>query len=170
MLYIPFVAYFEIQEISGKRTERTAELQQAAQMIYEALLSESDINIATPGGSQTQASTNAYGAISNLTYACGVKPSFGDTPAQAMINGFYSVNRDNIQTYQQVQLISSGEVFTANRQSNFNASPSSTVESEVKSLKEILDSAIATLNIECSVYKLEYNGVRYGAKGLHFPR
>lgn len=170
MKLVPFTAYFQIEEIAGKRSERTYNLHYIAEEIYEALSAIAGINIAKPGGGQSKVYFSEHGALSNMVYGCGVKPAFGDTPAQAMITGFYTVENDNDPAYSETQIFSAGAVYTASRSTSYNASPVTQHAEEVKALKLELDNAVSDLGFDCELYKLEYNGVKYGARGLHFPR
>lgn len=170
MKKVPFTVYFEIEEIQGKRFEKIHNLHYIAEEIYLALEQIDTIAIALPGGGQSKPYFSEHGAHSNLIYGCGVKPSFGDTPAQAMITGFNLVSSENVPAYAETQLISAGQVFTSSRPTDFNNPPSSSFESEVKALRQLLDQAVSDLGFQCTVYRLEYSGVRYGARGLHFPR
>ncbi len=173
MKYVPFTVYIEIFPTEpGKRTENVRELQKFATYVYDSLDGITTINLAKPeGGGQTSA-----GMPRGLTSACAVTPQIGEQPPKLMLTGFNLVSTDNdsIQTEPTMTIIANGTTWTGyGGAHHFDQNPESTVTNEVKALKSILEAAITAgvpAVYEYSILSMEYNGIRWGYKGLSFPQ
>lgn len=175
MRYVPFTAHFKVIPFRGKRFEYVRDLQKIAKFVYDGLLSESSIQIATPGGGQQNSYGGTdFGAMGNLAGACAVKPQIGNTPAQLMITGFYHATADNTVIQPATMRFSGGDTYTSSVvASRCEANPISQVDNEVKTLRTLIDAAIAGSHlphsITCTMFRLDYSGIVYGDRGYHFP-
>jgi len=173
---VPFVAHIKIiPERPGKRQEYLASVSKISALIYNALSQSASINIAIPGGGQSPSfgSLNLRPAFGNYANGLAAKPQFGATPAQLMVNGFYNSSLDNIQDWDSHTVISGGAVYHGNTSNSALATPVSSIDAEVKTLRNLLDSLISSVipeNIEYSIFRLDYSGIVYGDRGFSFPR
>lgn len=176
MRYVPFTAHFKVIPFRGKRFEYVRDLQKIAKFVYDGLLSESTIQIATPGGGQQNSYGGTdFGAMGNLAGACAVKPQIGNSPAQLMITGFYHASADNAVINPETMRFSGGDTYTSSVVANrCEANPISQVDNEVKILRSLIDAAIAGSDlpngVTCTMFRLDYSGIVYGDRGYHFPR
>lgn len=176
MKWVPFTAHIRIVPANpGKRLENWRDMQKLSAYIYEGLeaISPSTINIAQPGGGQHKSYGGAFGANSGLVYGCAAKPQFGETPAQLQINGYYNSDNANIQPHPDLTRIHAGEVREGSVSHSCDSVPTSTIGSEVKSLKNAMETAINNsipAGINYSIFRLEYSGTIFGDRGYHFPR
>ena len=171
MQWVPFTVYIKVVPESGKRFERIRDLQKLSYMVYNALssLDPDTISIAKPGGGQ--ASSN--GQLSSHINGTGAKLGFGQQPALLMLTGFHKRSLNNNPTSEDYTIISGNETYTGQRQHTWLSNPTTQTEEGVVELKSALDSAINSelpVSRFYSIYKLDYAGVIYGNKGLHFPQ
>lgn len=173
---VPFVAHVSIvPERPGKRHEYTQSMSKIASLVYDALQSESSINLAIPGGGQSPAfgDINARHGFGNYTKGVATKPQIGASPAQLMIVGFYTSVEDNDQIWASHQLISGSTIYSGYSSNSALAVPTSTFNAEVKALRTLLNNTINTAipaTIEYEIFRIEYSGVVFGDKGFTFPR
>lgn len=173
MKYVPFTAYIEVFPTEpGKRTENVRELQKFATYIYDAIDGIATINLALPEGSGQTSS----GMPRGLTSACGITPQIGEQPPKLMVTGFNLVDttNDSIQTEPTMTIITNGTTWTGyGGAHHFDQNPETTVTNEVKALKTTLESAI-DLSLPAvytySIISINYNGIKWGDRGLTFPR
>ena len=172
----PFSAYLRIVPSSNsgtarlKRAEQMRELQKIAALVYAAVSAEDRIQMAIPGGGQYNAST----LFSNLEYGGAVKPQFGETPAQVVITGFFEQETTDTTTYPDRNIINTNELVVGQSAALHVSGPSSTVLDNVVTLRGLIDTALNDYDMPSWVnltwYKLDYKGVIFGHKGIHFPR
>lgn len=173
---VPFVANIKIiPDRPSKRQELFQSLSKISSLIYDALLSESSINMATPGGgvSPSFGDINHRYAFGNYSNGLAVKPQIGDTPAQLVINGFYTSSSDNDQIWPTHQVISGGRTFTGYSSNSAVTVPSTTFNAEVKIFHDLLDTIVNTSipdGVSYEIYRLEYSGIVFGEKGFSYPR
>lgn len=161
---VPFTAHVQITPVRGKRFETWRDMQKIAAFVYEALTDSAstafDItNIATPGG----------------TSGFAVKPQFGESPAQAMITGFYESTTANAQPHQDKTIFSGGEVRRGPGAASHLNNPTDEFQSEVSAFVVAFRSLISDAlqdglrDIDFELFRLDYGGVVYGDRGYHFP-
>lgn len=175
-----FSAYFRVIPTSNsgtvrrKRAEQIRELQKVAAVVYAAVQSVDRITLTIPGGGQYTAAS----LFSNLENGAAVKPQFGDVPAQVVLTGIFSespVDSEDSTTYPSRGIINTNELVTGQSAGLQLAGPSSTVLSNVVELRGLIDAAIAEYEllpdwVQLTWYKLDYKGIIFGHKGIHFPR
>lgn len=173
MKWVPFTIHFKIIPANpDKRFEHWRDMQKLANAIYDACLTISDttINWASPGGGQhsSRGGTDNAG-FGGLTYGAAVKPQIGQSPAQAMLSGFYNVNANNAQPHPVSEKIAGGEVREGNINTPWSSNPTSSINTEVSNLLTTINNALNTESVAASVFRLDYSGVVYGDRGYHFP-
>ena len=174
--WIPFTAHIRIVPDHGsglkksKRFENWRDMQKIASYMYEALNQNASLNLAAPGGGQHLSQSDGAG-LSGLSNGMAVKPQMGETPAQAMITGFYDAGGVNAQPHPDKQLIHAGETLDGPGASPSLTVPVSTVNTGVKNLKTLIESELSTLppGIIYNIFRIDYSGVVYGDRGYHFP-
>lgn len=174
--WVPFTASIRIVPDHGsglkksKRFENWRDMQKIASYMYEALSQNTSLNLAAPGGGQhlSQSTSRGFGGYSD---GMAVKPQMGETPAQAVITGFYDVGGSNTQPHQDKQLIHAGETLDGPGASPSLTVPVTNVNTGVKNLKTLIETELSTLSpgIIYSVFRIDYSGVVYGDRGYHFP-
>lgn len=167
----PFVVYLKVIPNRGKRFEHVRSLQRVARLVYDALDAIANVQLAIPGGGQS----SQFGNDQNSDYASGltVKPQFGETPAQLSIAGFVRNNTGNAQPHPDKTIIHAGAYFTgAGGPHTHRANPTSAVETELKSLKSDIENRIAidVPGETITVFRIDYKGITWGDRGLHFPQ
>jgi hypothetical protein len=176
MKLVPFTIHIRIvPDRPGKRWEYIRAMQKIAVFAYDAIINVSGVHSATPGGGQNLSigDINRRGALGGFANGTAVKPQIGQSPAQLMLTGFYESTAANVQPYSDQSRISGGEWYSGPGKHTNDAMPSSTFDSEVKSLKLGVEAAL-TANLpngtEYNVYRIDYAGLIYGDRGFHFPR
>lgn len=174
MKWTPFTAHVKVTPTQGKRFVYIRSLQKLARELYDSLKDNPNLSIAAPGGGGSESITgHDHSAISQLNYGTAAKPQFGNFPAQLMITGFYKTYSDNNQTNEQVSVFSANQVYTSAASAPSTNIPKSFINTEVASLKTILDAAIASPNLpvvsNAKVFRIDYSGVVFGDRGYHFP-
>lgn len=171
--WLPFTVHFKIHpKRPEKRFERVRDLQMIGNHIYDALVVLTQLNLARPGGGQVRND----GQWSNLSYGAAVKPQFGETPPQAMITGFYDAGSSTASAPQpQTQLLHTNAWVTGPyNQTPFISPPSSTILTQVKTLKELLETTVndaLPANVDpVSVFRLDFADTVFGDRGQHWPR
>jgi hypothetical protein len=176
MKYVPFTAHISIVPDAGKRQEKWLSMQKIASIAYEGLLTivPSVINIAIPGGGQKRTLSGLQrGGIGSYSDGLAVKPAFGNYPSQMMITGFYDTSNQNIQPEEEHLIISGGESYYGSRSQLFVQNEKLEISNQVRNLRQALDTAIGTnmpASVIYSVFRIDYNGIIYGNRGIHFPR
>lgn len=163
MKQLPFTAYIHIGQISGKRFEQIRDLQKTASIIYDELISDADLTIATPGGGQ-----HRFGA----GLGTAVKPRIGLNLAQLTVTGYYAVNEKNFIPQPLRPMIHDGEFSEGYNGANaWVNNPTSSTDGYVSSLKTKIETALtnAGADPDWEVHKIEILGVIYGTNGHHFP-
>lgn len=175
MRWIPFTVHIRVTpETPGKRFEYIRSMQKWSHLLYEELVTITDLNLADAGGGQHFNTSNG-GKIGNsgLVKGLAVKPQIGETPAQFMITGFYdNSSATNQQPHVVVQRISGGETYQGRVASAAENNPNSWVDNDVYTLKSAIETALSTslpANLNAKVFRIDYSGVVYGDRGYHFP-
>lgn len=157
----------------GGRYEYWRDMQKIGILMYDSLSDRSELKLAQPGGGQYG---SYYGGVNNnsgIKDGFAVKPQFGDTPAQAMITGFYEdTTNANIQNYNEVTRFSGGYQYSGPSHEPWLANPRSELETLVSSLKTLVEgqfTADLPSGINYTVFRLDLAGVLYGDRGYHFP-
>lgn len=176
MKWVPFTVHIKITPATpGKRFENWRDMQKIANLVYESLeaISPDTVNIAIPGGGQHRSfSGKQKGGIGGMVNGTAVKPRFGDFPAQLMLTGFYKSETQNLQPYSELERIHCGNVMYGPGEHSWDDTPTSTIDTEVSSLKLALETAIDAGipgNIFYKIYRIDYSGIIYGNRGYHFP-
>ena len=187
MKWIPFTLHIKIQpgKWTGlnspdfhklrKRMQIWRDMQKIAVNVYDALLhlEPSSIQIATPGSGQHRSYGGTdYAGLSGLVGGCAAVPQFGEKPALLMITGFYNSETLNSSPHENLQRIHAGEVVEGQAKHLYDSSPRPDIDDQVLDLKESVESAIATYAPSVSyakVFRIDFSGIIYGDRGLHFP-
>lgn len=177
--WVPFTAHIRIVpdrgsgQLKTKRFETWRDMQKIGTLMYDSLDNVASLNLATPGGGQHQSiGGQGGGGLSGLTQGTAVKPQFGETPAQAMITGFYDANDQNSQPHPEKQLIHAGETLTGPGASPSLENPASATDTGVSALRSVLETNLQAnmpAGIIYEVFRIDYSGVIYGDRGYHFP-
>lgn len=172
---VPFTLHVRVVPARpGKRFEYIRDLQKISQLVYDSVSAINGVQVAIPGGGQAQSfGATSLGGFSNYVNGCAVKPQFGENPAQLMLAGFYESNGSNAQPYSDKTVISGGSEQEGPGAHAYDDTPTSTIDNEVKTLKEAFETAITAAlpdGVEYSIFRIEYSGIVYGQKGFHFPR
>lgn len=173
---VPFTVHIRVvpDRGNGKRFEYIRDLQKLAMLAYEGLSTVPELQVATPGGGATLSlgDYNRRGGLGGYANATAAKPQIGASPAQLMLTGFYESGNINSPTHPDVQRISGGEVYTGPTAHSNKAGPTAMVDSEVATVKGLIEGALAEYLPEGAAYevfRLDYAGVIYGDRGYHFP-
>jgi hypothetical protein len=172
MRYVPFTLYVAVYPKGEKRFEIIRDLHKISKLVYDGLLTVTNVNIATPGGGQEQNYKGSNGGFSGYVNGCAAVPQFGESPAQLRITGFYGVTSSNQPTFVADSIISNGVEYEGFRQHKHDSVPTSTVNSEVKALRTALNNKINAVlpgTVDHKIIKIDYNGIVFGQKGYHFP-
>ena len=178
--WVPFTMHVRIVPSRGsgvlktKRFETVRDMQKIATLMFDALEDEASINMAEPGGGQHQSFLgSSRSGMSGLTRAFAVKPRIGESPAQAMITGFWNDATPNNQPHPEHQRISGGDTYTGPAPAiPWSQNPNTAVDDMVTSLKNTVEAAFATdlpSAIIFNIFRIDMSGVTYGDKGYHFP-
>ena len=167
----PFTVHFKITPVRGTRFETIRSLQRFARAVYDALVAQTGITVAAPGGGQS----SSLDASSDLANGCAVKPQIGSNPAQLMITGFYNTptGTKNVQTYPDKTVDFNNDTFTgAGGAWPSGSIPVAQITTEVKALVAILKAAVAATApvVSASIFRLEYKGIIFGDRGYHLPQ
>ncbi len=171
--FIPFTAHVRIvpDRGSGRKFDYVRDMQKIATRVYEQLVDDTDLAIATPGGGQQQ-SLSGDGGQSGLSYGTAVKPQIGNYPAQLMITGYLLDNGSTAQAHPDKPVIHTGEYLEgAGGSHGWKSNPATVVDGYAIVLKSKIESAVAAVlgATDWSVHRLEVSGVIYGDRGHHFP-
>jgi hypothetical protein len=173
---VPFVAHVRVVPARGygKRFEYVRELQKLSVMVHDALQEVTGVTLCHPGGGQaaSMGDVESRAALGDFASGTGIKPQFGETPAQLMIAGFYESDAANASPWSSQQIIAHGTTYTGYRAHSADSMPTTAVNNEVKALKEALEAAItaAIPDTTHSIFRLDYQGVTFGDRGFSFPR
>lgn len=179
--FVPFTVHIRVVPARpGKRFEYIRALQKIAHLVYGALAGMANVEVAAPGGGQQQSFGGTdHGGWGGYVDGTAIKPQFGETPAQLQLTGFYQASGDNNQTYSNEQVFH-GSVGGADvgltgpmGAHNWDATPTATIDSEVKTLKAAMIAAITAAlpgNIAFHIFRLDYSGIIYGDRGFTFPQ
>tara|TARA_R110000751_G_scaffold186010_2_gene292461 strand:- start:2195 stop:2749 length:555 start_codon:yes stop_codon:yes gene_type:complete len=160
-------------EGKGGRYENWRDMQKIGILMYDSLSDVSGLRIATPGGGQQGSYYGGANNNSGFKNGFAVKPQFGDTPAQAMIAGFYEdTTNANIQNFNEVTRFSGGYQYRGPANEPALANPRSELETLVSSFKTLVENQFTAdlpAGIAFTVFRLDVAGVIYGDRGYHFP-
>ncbi len=180
MRWVPFTMHVRIVPDRGsgvlksKRFESVRDIQKIGTLMFDALTDEASLNIAEPGGGQHQSFLGSgRGGMSGLTRGFAVKPRIGETPAQAMITGFWNESTPNDQPHPEHERISGGDTYSGPAIAiPWTQNPVTAVDTMVTSLKSLVEAAFATDlpgGVIFEIFRIDINGVIYGDRGHHFP-
>lgn len=177
--WVPFTAHIKIipdrgsGQLKTKRFETWRDMQKIGTLIFEGLEDSALLNIAEPGGGQHQSlGGQGRSGMSGLTRGTGVKPQFGESPAQAAITGFYDANNKNFQPHPEKQLIHAGETLTGPGATPWLQNPATQTDQGVAGLRSELETRISAnlpAGVTYEIFRIDYAGVVYGDRGYHFP-
>jgi len=177
--WVPFTAHIRIVpdrgsgQLKTKRFETWRDMQKIATLMFEGLEASTSLNLAEPGGGQHQSlGGQGRSGMSGLTRGTGVKPQFGEAPAQAMITGFYDANDANNQPHPEKQLIHAGETLTGPGATPWLQNPAAATDAGCAALRAELETRISAnlpAGVSFEIFRIDYSGVVYGDKGYHFP-
>lgn len=174
---IPFTVRAKIvpERGLGKRMEIQRSRERIAALIYTNLLSSfTSGNIATPGGNATWSYGNDVSSFANTVNIVAVKPQFGNQPDMVTITGFYNPtgSPDTVPPYPTVTRILANTRMTGGASGapgwSDSYKPTAANSAQVKALKLALETAIVDAVV--TIITIEYNGVKYGQNGYHFPQ
>ena len=175
MRWVPFTAFIKITPslANGKRFEIIRSAQKLAIRLLEEIPNFDGglMQLADPGGSQQNSLGNAS-SISSMAKGTAYKPGFGQSPPQLTISGFYQSEEPNKPTQTETMRFSGNEIYNGPASHLNEVLPINTVASEVLDILNILrDSCDAAFPASSpySVFRLEYNGIVYGDRGITFP-
>lgn len=175
MRWIPFTAFIKIVPSlgDGKRFEIIRNAQKLAINLYDEIpnYDSGNIQLADPSGGQQNNFSNAN-SLGLLAKGAAYKPQFGQSPAQLTLSGFYKSESKNVFTMAETMRFSGNETYTGSAVHLNDALPTNTVFSEVSSLYSILNNACNAAfptDVPYSVFRIEYNGLVFGDRGLTFP-
>jgi hypothetical protein len=176
MRWVPFTAYIKIIPPlgTGKRFEIIRNAQKLAIALYDEIpnYDSGNMQLASPGGGQQNDFNNAA-ALSSFANGTAYKPQFGQSPAQLTISGFYKSVTPNVYTQNDVMRFSGNETYTGSSSHLNEVLPRAAVFTEVLDIKTILEdssNAAFPASVEHSVFRIEYNGLVFGDRGLTFPQ
>jgi len=170
--WVPFTAYFTANQEGDKRFEKIRNMQKIAVYLFEGLADNENLSLANPsGGQQFNGSGRAKGGNSSYAAGCGTIPKFGQAPAQLSLTGFYKSTSTNTSPHPVNQLISSGTTYEGNNAALWENNQNTTINSEVLALKTIFENAIDELPgwVTVTVNRINYSGILFGNRGIHFP-
>lgn len=175
--HVPFTAYIRVvpSRGTGKRLEYWRDLQKIAKFVYDNLEDDSDLTLAKPGGGQhisfSGVGSGGWGGLANGT---AIKPQIGESPAQLMITGFYSLSSSTSPVHPDKPVLHTGSYETGvGGAHGWSANPTSSLDTDAKNLKSKIESAVTSVSVtvpDWYVYRLDIAGVIYGDRGFHFPR
>lgn len=172
--FVPFTVHVRVVPVRGKRLEYVRDLQKLSTKVYEELLLDSDLKIATPGGGQSVSSGGTDGGgLSNYAAGTAIKPQIGQNPAQLQITGFITSTSANGQLHPDETTIHCGaSVSGAGGAHGWQAGPNAEVDTLAKSLKTKFNNAITSAigTGDWNVFRIDLAGVVYGDRGYSFPR
>ena len=175
MRWVPFTAYIKIVPplANGKRFEIIRNAQKLSISLYDEIpnYDGGDIQLASPSGGQQNGFTTGA-ALSSFANGVAYKPQFGQSPAQLTLSAFYKSENPNVYTQTNTMRFSGNSIYSGAGSHLNEVLPTSTVFSEVASLYTILDNACNAAfpgTVPYSIFRLEYNGLVFGDRGLTFP-
>lgn len=174
--FVPFTVHIRVvPPRPGKRFEYIRALQKISYLVYNAIAGLANIEVASPGGGQQQSFGGTdFGGWGGYVAGTAIKPQFGETPAQLQLTGFYNVSADNSPPWSDEDLIHTNSAMSGQIGAHaWDATPQSTIDTEVLALKNALTVAIAAAlpaTIEFSIFRIDYSGIVYGDRGFHFPQ
>jgi hypothetical protein len=175
MRWVPFTAFIKIVPslANGKRFEIIRNAQKLSIALFEELpnFDGGKFQLSSPSGGQQNGMTNGA-ALSSFANGTAYKPQFGQSPAQLTLTGFFSSDAPNAYTQPNVMKFSGNEIYTGQGSHLNEVMPTSTVFSEVSDILLILRNACNAAfpaSVPFSVFRLEYNGLVFGDRGLTFP-
>jgi hypothetical protein len=176
MRWVPFTAFIKITPslANGKRFEIIRSAQKLAISLLEQIPNFDGglMQLADPGGSQQNSLGNSS-SISSMAKGTAYKPQFGQSPPQLTISGFYKSEAPNKYTQTETMRFSGNEKYSGPASYLNEVLPTDVVASEVLDILNILrDSCDAAFPASSpySVFRLEYNGLVYGDRGITFPK
>ncbi len=175
MRWVPFTAFIKIVPslANGKRFEIIRSAQKLSIALFEEISNNDGgkFQLSSPSGGQQNSQTNGA-ALSSFANGTAYKPQFGQSPAQLTLSGFYKSEAKNVYTQSDVMRFSGNEQYTGQGSHLNEVMPTNTVASEVLDILTILrnscDDAFPAA-VPYSVFRLEYNGLVFGDRGLTFP-
>jgi hypothetical protein len=175
MRWVPFTAFIKIVPslANGKRFEIIRSAQKLSIALFEEIHNNDGgkFQLSSPSGGQQNSQTNGA-ALSSFANGSAYKPQFGQSPAQLTLSGFYKSEAKNVYTQSDVMRFSGNEQYTGQGSHLNEVMPTNTVASEVLDILTILrnscDDAFPAA-VPYSVFRLEYNGLVFGDRGLTFP-
>lgn len=175
MRWVPFTAFIKIVPslANGKRFEIIRSAQKLSIALFEEIQNNDGgkFQLSSPSGGQQNSQTNGA-AFSSFANGTAYKPQFGQSPAQLTLSGFYKSEAKNAYTQPEVMRFSGNEQYTGSASHLNEVMPTNTVASEVLDILTILrnscDDAFP-VTVPYSVFRLEYNGLVFGDRGLTFP-
>jgi len=176
MLKVPFQAYISLlAPRPGTRWEYLRDFQKIAVFIYDALNTESSIQMPAPEGSQfLNGSGDNNGSFSTSYGGLGIKPRFGDFPDMLTVSGWYLVDRNNtpVATLDNT-IFAQNQIWNLQYPNVHRTNIQSFIYTEVAALKSLLLSACqSAYPVDNSTYKMfqmDYSGLVFGYKGQGFP-
>lgn len=171
--WIPFTAHIRIVPERDSRTTTIRSLQKIAADVYDELVTDTDLSLATPGGGQAKSYGPQLGGIGSMVNGMAVKPQMGQTPAQLSISGFITSSTDNTAPVPDKTVIHAGETMTGyGGNHHWDSLPKSGTNTIAASLRTKLRSALTDAlgaSADWQVFRLDVAGVVYGDRGLHIP-
>lgn len=180
----PFTLYLEIRpfttvradstQVPKKRFEGIRELQRIATEMYSALVNNSTITLAEPGGGQEKRIDDlSKKSFSSLSEGLAVKPGFGEGPAIATITGFHRPTASSAayNPYNEKMIFCAGATVTGPSNTLKTGAPTAQMSTDLAELIASVKSEFSALpsNVEYSIFKVEYCGVAFGHTGIHLP-
>lgn len=175
MRWVPFTAFIKIvpSPTNGKRFEIIRSAQKLSIALFEEIhnYDGGKFQLSSPSGGQQHSQTNGA-ALSSFANGTAYKPQFGQSPAQLTMSGFYKSQAQNVYTQTEVMRFSGNEKYTGSGSHLNEVMPTNTVTSEVIDILTILRNSCNAAfpgSVPYSVFRLEYNGLVFGDRGLTFP-
>ena len=175
MRWVPFTAFIKIVPslANGKRFEIIRNAQKLSIALFEEIpnYDGGKFQLSSPSGGQQHSQTNGS-ALSSFANGTAYKPQFGQSPAQLTMSGFYKSEAKNTYTQPEVMRFSGNEKYSGQGSHLNEVMPTDTVASEVSDIISILRNscdAAFPMTVPYSVFRLEYNGLVFGDRGLTFP-
>lgn len=172
--WVPFTAHIRVVPARGTRTTYIRDLQKIASNVYDEIVTDTDLSIASPGGGQ-QRSYSGYqsGGLGTMVDGMAIKPQMGQTPAQLHIAGFITSTAKNAIPVTEATVFHAGETVTGYRGNHhWDSLPTTATNTLVTEIKDKLDTAMTSVlgaSADWKVFRIEVAGVMYGDRGMHFP-
>lgn len=171
--WVPFTAHMRVVPERGSRTTHVRSLQKIASDVYDELVVDTDLSLATPGGGQHKSYGPQLGGMGGMVAGTAVKPQMGQTPAQLQLTGFITTSTDNDPPVPDATVIHAGETMTGYKGNHhWDSLPESGTNTLVTAIRTKLETALTAAlggSADWKVFRIEVAGVVYGDRGQHFP-